>query len=106
MESRALYNPSGKNLTTAIKTNLMLILNLALADFLMGVYLIMLGIAGAVFNGTFCAEELNWRSGATCRGMGALVVLSSETSVLTMVLLASVRLYVTFRVSNKLVLRL
>jgi len=76
----------------------MLILNLAMADFLMGVYLIMLGTTGVVFDGSFCRHELAWRSGATCQAMGALVVISSETSVLTMVLLASIRLYVVLRV--------
>ena len=78
----------------------MLILNLAMADFLMGVYLIMLGIARAVSDGIFYRHKLNWRSGATCQAMEVLVVLSSETSVLTMVLLAANRLYVIYRVRN------
>jgi len=81
------------------KINHMLILNLAVADLLMGVYLIMLGIAGVVFNETFCRHEFTWRSGSTCQLMGSLVVISSETSVLTMVLLASIRLYVVSNVS-------
>ena len=53
----------------------MLILNLALADFLMGIYLIMLGIAGVVFDGIFCRHELDWRSGAVADlggGMGGM----------------------------------
>jgi len=76
----------------------MLILNLAAADLLMGIYLIILGIAGVVFDGTFCAYELIWRSGITCQVMGAMVVLSSETSVITMVLLASVRIFAVIKV--------
>ena len=100
MESKFLCKSVGKRISKGAKTNHMLILNLALADFLMGVYLIMLGIAGVVFDGIFCRHELDWRSGATCQAMGVLVVLSSETSVLTMVLLASIRLYVIYRVSN------
>jgi len=100
VESGVLYNSHEKHLSRAIKTNHMLILNLALADFLMGVYLIMLGIAAAVLDGNFCAQELSWRSGPTCQVMGALVVISSETSVLTMLLLASIRLYVVFLVST------
>jgi len=59
----------------------------------------MLGSAGAMFEGDFCVREFAWRSGTTCQAMGALVVISSETSVLTMVLLASVRLFVVFKVS-------
>ena len=78
----------------------MLILNLALADFLMGIYLIMFGAAGAKFEGDFCVQEFVWRSGVACQAMGALVVISSETSVLTMVLLASVRLFVVLKASE------
>ena len=100
MEIKFLYNSIGKRVSKGAKTSHMLILNLAMADFLMGIYLIMLGIAGAVFDGIFCRHELDWRSGATCQAMGVLVVLSSETSVLTMVLLASIRLYVIYRVRN------
>ena len=77
----------------------MLVLNLALADFLMGIYLVMLGIAGGRFDRTFCVQELDWRSSSTCQAMGVLVVISSETSVQTMVLMASVRIFVVFWVS-------
>ena len=79
----------------------MLILNLAAADLLMGFYLIILGVAGAVFDGDFCVHELTWRSGITCQVMGALVVISSETSVITMVLLASVRIFAVAKVNNR-----
>ena len=81
------------------RTNHMLILNLALADFFMGVYLVMLAIAGVVFDGTFCAHELAWRAGPTCQAMGALVVISSQTSVMMMVLLTTVRVHAVLRVS-------
>ena len=77
----------------------MLILNLAVADLLMGFYLIILGVAGAVFDGDFCIHELTWRSGITCQVMGALVVISSETSVITMVLLASVKIFAVAKVN-------
>jgi len=76
----------------------MLILNLAISDFLMGVYLIMLGIAGSVFEGTFGVHNLTWRSSSTCQFMGVLVVLSSETSVQTLALMAFVRLFSVCRV--------
>ena len=76
----------------------MLVLNLAVADFLMGIYLIMLGIAGAVYDQRFCANELIWRSSSVCTTMGILVVLSSETSVSTMVLLTAFRLYAILNV--------
>ena len=98
-QSKILYQSRRKRLSTTMRTNHMLILNLSLADFLMGIYLLVLGIAGAVYAGRFCRHENVWKSGPTCKVMGAIVVISSETSVLTMVLLASVRLYGVIRVS-------
>jgi len=98
-ESKVLFKSRNKCLSAPMRTNHLLILNLALADFLMGVYLIILGIAGAVYYGTFERHENAWRSSTTCQVMGALVVISSETSVLTMVFLSSVRLYSVMRVS-------
>ena len=66
----------------------------------------MLGIAGVVFDGTFCAQELAWRSGTICKTMGVLVVISSETSVITMVLLAAVRIFAVSKVRVALSLSL
>ena len=105
MESKIFYNAIGKRLSTATRTNHMLVFNLALADLLMGVYLIVVGIAGVVFDGKFCGHELMWRSGVTCQAMGALVVIASETSVLTMVLLAAIRMFAVFKVRMELTLR-
>ncbi|XP_076812331.1 uncharacterized protein LOC143459189 isoform X2 [Clavelina lepadiformis] len=92
-ESKQLVKTNKKKGLTSLSVNHMLVLNLAVADFLMGIYLIMLGIAGAVYDQRFCANELIWRSSSVCTTMGILVVLSSETSVSTMVLLTAFRLY-------------
>jgi len=100
VEVKIFYKSRGQRLKTSFRTNHMLILNLALADFLMGVYLIMLGTAGAVFDGNFCSQELAWRSSISCQVMGVLSIISSETSVFTLVLLAAIRLFVVVRVSN------
>ena len=71
----------------------MLVINLAVADLIMGVYVLMLGGAGVVYDGSFCAHRLTWLSSSTCLIMGVMVLLSSETSVAVLVLLTSVRLY-------------
>ena len=81
-----------------LRTNHLLILNLAVADLLMGIYLIILGITGLVFSGRYCAVDISWRSGVTCQIMGVLIALSSETSVMTMLLLASFRLFAVLKV--------
>ena len=78
----------------------MLVFNLALADSLMGLYLLALGVAGATYSGSYCANKLEWLSSSTCSALGVLVVTSSEASVITMVLLTSFRLYAVFRVST------
>ena len=83
-----------------VLANHLLILNLSFADFLMGIYLFMLGVAGAVFSGTFCENQLVWCSGLTCHVLGSLVVISSETSVVTMIILTSFRLLSVCKVSN------
>ena len=100
VESKTLYEAKPNTMSVQTRTNHMLILNLALADFLMGVYLLMLASAGVFYQGTFCMNELDWRTSPVCQSMGALVVISSETSVVTMVFLASIRLYAVFQVSS------
>jgi len=83
----------------------MLILNLAISDFLMGLYLIILGIVGAMFSGVYCMKSLEWLKSQTCLTMGVLVVLSSETSTITMTLLTATRLHAVFHVRcNELLL--
>ena len=67
----------------------------------MGVYLIMLGIAGAVYKGRYCNISLEWLSSPACVTMGVLVVLSSETSMITMVLLTLSRVYAVYYVSTR-----
>ena len=82
------------------RNNHILVLSLGLADFFMGVYLIMLGVHGIIYDGNFCNNRFAWLSSTTCSSMGVLVVLSSEASVMTLVLLTSLRLYSVAEVSS------
>jgi len=74
------------------KYNSLLVLNLALADLIMGIYLLILGVNVALHSGNYCSKKIEWLSGDMCKYMGIMVVVSSETSVFTMVLLTSIRL--------------
>ena len=69
--------------TTIAKVQSILITNLAVSDFLMGIYLIILAIMDIVIGESYFwegrAEE--WRSSTACQIAGFLSVLSSETSV-------------------------
>ncbi|XP_063590135.1 relaxin receptor 2-like [Penaeus indicus] len=55
--------------------------NLAAADLLMGVYLVILGVQDLKTRGSFRAEALAWASSYTCTFTGILGLVSSETSV-------------------------
>ncbi|XP_069995066.1 relaxin receptor 1-like [Penaeus vannamei] len=55
--------------------------NLAAADLLMGVYLVILGVEDLKTRGTYQAEALAWASSYTCTFTGILGLVSSETSV-------------------------
>ena len=99
MEGKAVYGLIGKSFSAPIRTNHLLILNLAMADLFMGIYLLMLGIIGTKYDGDFCRHKLHWRSSITCQVMGVLTVISSETSVATMVTLTCFRAFAVFKVN-------
>lgn len=61
-----------------------LILNLALADFLMGVYLISIGTADRFMQGKYAKEEKVWLHGPFCKICGIISSISSEMSVFTL----------------------
>lgn len=72
---------------------------MALADLLMGIYLLLLGGFGVKVAGRYCSLSLDWLCSKTCTTMGVLVVLSSETSVVTLALLSSLRMYSIYNVN-------
>ena len=76
----------------AIAYNL-LILNLAVADFLMGIFLLCIGIQNVKTKGSYCYHDRSWRSGTQCEVLGVISFLSSEVSIVTLAFLATYRLY-------------
>ena len=66
----------------------MLLTNLALSDFLMGVYMVILASADIYFGDNFPIQADSWRSGITCRIAGALSIISSEGSVFFVTLIS------------------
>ena len=54
--------------------------HLCVADFLMGVYLAVIGVADRLYQGTYVWEDEAWRTSAFCRLVGFLSLLSSEVS--------------------------
>ena len=57
--------------------------SLSLADCFMGVYLAFVGVADEVFRGYYYLYEYTWISGVPCSVAGAMSLLSSEVSAIT-----------------------
>ena len=64
------------------KVHSCLLINLAVSDFLMGVYLLIIAIKDAQWQGEYFKKDFEWRNGLLCQFTGALSMLSSEVSVL------------------------
>jgi hypothetical protein len=62
--------------------------NLAMSDFLMGLYMILIASAE-----TFPLRAERWRTGITCRIAGALAIISSEPSVFFVTLISIDRFF-------------
>ena len=57
-----------------------LLTNLAVADLLMGLYLLTIAIMDVRWRGVYFRHDINWRSGLGCQIVGVLSMLSSEVS--------------------------
>ena len=69
-----------------------LLTNLAVADMLMGVYLLTIAIMDVRWQGEYFKHDIEWRSGEGCQIAGALSMLSSEVSVLILTIITLDRL--------------
>ena len=77
--------------------NNFLIINLAVADLLMGIVLLTIGVKATEFSGNYRHKDKPWRASSLCTAVGVLTVLSSEASVFTLVCLTSYRLYTVWK---------
>ena len=68
--------------------------NLAISDFLMGIYLLTIASADVVFRGTYIFNDEIWRGSPWCQMAGVLSTISSEASVLFICLITLDRLLV------------
>ena len=74
------------------KVHSFLLTNLAVADLLMGVYLLIIAAKDRAWQGEYFKHDIEWRSGRTCEFTGGLSMLSSEVSVLMLTLITTDRL--------------
>ncbi|XP_060581191.1 uncharacterized protein LOC132737848 [Ruditapes philippinarum] len=68
--------------------------NLAVADLLMGIYMLIIAIADYWFRERYIEVDEEWRNGTTCKIAGILSTTSSETSVFFMCLITIDRILV------------
>ena len=69
-----------------------IILNISIADFMMGIYLITIASYDVSLSGFYGEVDREWRSSLKCSVIGSLAVISSETSCFLMVVLTCFRL--------------
>ena len=74
------------------RVNSFLLTNLAVADMLMGVYMLTIAIMDLRWRGEYFMHDIQWRSGIGCQIAGALSMLSSEVSVLILTIITLDRL--------------
>lgn len=68
-------------------THSLFIKNLSLADMLMGIYLMTIGIYDVKYKGEYLLHDEEWRESWECDACGVISTLSSEVSVLTLTLI-------------------
>nr|KAG5686235.1 hypothetical protein BaRGS_012969 [Batillaria attramentaria] len=71
-----------------------LVANLCVADFLMGVYLLIIGAADTHYSGRYIWQQDAWTRSGLCKTAGFLALLSSEVSALVICLITIDRLLV------------
>ena len=67
---------------------------LCVSDFLMGVYLAIIGVADRLYMGRYLWEDVAWKNSIGCQVAGFLSLLSSETSAFTICLITVERFIV------------
>ena len=81
-----------KKSTGGVAFQHLIILNLSVADFLMGVYLITIAAFSATFSGVYGEIDHEWRSSLKCSIIGSLAIISSQSSCFFIVVLTAFRL--------------
>ena len=67
----------------------LIVLNISIAGFIMGIYLITIASYDVSFSGFYGEVDHEWRSSLKCSVIGSLAVISSETSCFLLVLLTA-----------------
>ena len=79
-------------LTSSLRCQNIIILNISIADLLMGIYLVTIAIFSQIYSGYYGTVDVIWRSSVRCSIVGSLAIISSEASCFCMVILTAYRL--------------
>lgn len=74
------------------KVHSFLITNLAIGDFFMGVYLLIIAVVDSYYRGVYIVYDRTWRNSDLCRFSGFISTFSSELSVFTLTVITLDRL--------------
>uniref|UniRef100_F6YU08 G-protein coupled receptors family 1 profile domain-containing protein n=1 Tax=Ciona intestinalis TaxID=7719 RepID=F6YU08_CIOIN len=86
-----------KNAACTEKCQNWMVVNLAISDILMGLFLLIICIKGVHFSGSYCYHDIAWRSSTTCSSLGALATLSTEASIMMMTVMTIYRILAVYR---------
>ena len=92
------YSLKQKLMKTPARVQYMILLNIFIADLIMGIYLFTIAVESVRYAGRYSEFDYQWRSSTSCSVIGALAFLSTEASTFFMVLLVS---FFLFRVTKK-----
>ena len=70
------------------KTHSFMVMNLAVSDFMMGVYMVIVAAADLLYGETYFRVASEWRSSVPCKIAGVISVMSSEASVFFVTLIS------------------
>ncbi|XP_050412354.1 G-protein coupled receptor GRL101 [Patella vulgata] len=79
---RAIFDSTGFK-----KSNGIIVANLSLADFFMGIYMLIIASADVLYRGTYSWNDVWWRNSYVCKLAGFIATFSSEASVMFLCLI-------------------
>lgn len=83
--------------TRTVLINKVMVMLIGVGDLLLGVYLLLVGIADMVQGDTYCENQHAWLTSPPCSALGVLSTLGSQLSLFAMTTLSLVRLYAVFK---------
>ena len=80
--------------TAGIMTTKVLLILIALGDFLMGIYLIILSVYDSlIYKEEFCKGQAEWLTGVPCLVLGVISTVGSQVSLFSMTVFSFIRMY-------------